>query len=132
MKTRILKTMLIFETMVIILIFVWIFFDVATGNNRTEVLREISPGGGYVLLIQELGEPSSFYAIDRLKVTLYENSSHEHYYAEFRVDVSTGGGPAEFDIEWMEDGVQIVLYGNKAQYYFLPFKTFEDANRFPQ
>ena len=79
MKTRILKTMLIFETMVIILIFVWIFFDVATGNNRTEVLREISPDGGYVLLIQELGEPSSFYAIDRLKVTLYENSSHEHY-----------------------------------------------------
>lgn len=46
MKTRILKTMLIFETMVIILIFVWIFFDVATGNNRTEVLREISPDAG--------------------------------------------------------------------------------------
>ena len=41
---------------------------------------------------------------------------------EFRVDVSTGGGPAEFDIEWMEDGVQIVLYGNKAQYYFCRLK----------
>lgn len=101
----------------------------ADDNNKTELLREISPDGNYVLRIDELGEPNSFYKIDYIQVTLYENDNSYHYYADFIADVSTNGGHAKYEIEWLEDGVQIVLTGHMSQYYILPFKTLEDSDK---
>lgn len=128
MKIRTMKIILIIQFAVIALILMWIFLDVKDGNNKTELLREISPDGKYVLLIEQLGKPG-FYAIDRIKVTLYENNTQEHYGATFRVDISTGGGSAKYEIQWLEYGVQIILSGARSEYYILPFKTLEDSKR---
>lgn len=51
------------------------------------------------------------------------------YTALFEVDISSGGSYAKYAVEWLEDGVQIILSGHKSQYYILPFKTLEDADR---
>lgn len=138
MKAKILKTLLIFESAVIVLTLVWIFYELATCNNKTELLCEISPDGNYVLLIQEIGRHSlvfsgSIHAIDRIKVTLYENNSHFlHYGASFKADISTRSGSAKYEIEWLEDGVRIVLSGYKSEYYILPFRTLEDSEKHSQ
>ena len=128
MKVRTLKILLIIQFVVIVLILMWIFGDVKDGNNETELLREISPDGNYVLLIEKLGNPG-FFAVDRIKVKMYENNTQEHYGVTFRVDISTGGGSAKYEIEWLEYGVQIILSGARSEYYILPFKTLEDSKR---
>ena len=126
MKTRTMKILLIIQFLVIILLLMWIFSD-EDGNNKTELLREVSPNGDYVLLIEELGTPT-FFSEDRIKVTLYENNnSHEHYSAMFHVDILTGEGTAHYGIEWLEYGVQIILSGAESHYYILPFKTLDDS-----
>ncbi|MCM1056087.1 MAG: hypothetical protein NC517_00545 [Firmicutes bacterium] len=132
MKRKILKGILIFEFAVIVALLVWIIYQLATCNNKKELLREISPDGNYVLLIQEIGKPSivfsgSFHVIDSIKVMLCENDCYYHYGASFRVDIYTRNGSYEYEIEWMEDGVQIVLSGYESEYYILPFKTLEDS-----
>ncbi|MCM1056086.1 MAG: hypothetical protein NC517_00540 [Firmicutes bacterium] len=130
MKTRTLIRLLIIESAVIVRLLTWTFGE-GTGGNRTELLRETSPDGDYVLLIEELGTPSSFfYSLDRIQVTLCENSSHEYYCASFRADIPTRGDTAEYEIQWMEDSVQIILSGHESQYYILPFKTLEDSTMF--
>ena len=131
MKAKTLKTLLIIETTVIVLILMWVFYEVARSNNKTELLREVSPDGKYVLLIQELGKPSpvfsgSFYTIDRIKVVLFENNNKEHYSAMFNADIPTDFVSVQYEIGWLEDGVQIVLSGFETQRYILPFKTLED------
>lgn len=130
MKTRTLIILFIIESVVMVRLFMWTFGEGKDGNNKTELLREISPDGDYVLLIEELGKPvlySKYYASDRIKVTLYENNSHENYCESFRVEISTCGDTAQYEIEWLEDGVKIVLSGFESDYYYiLPFKTSED------
>lgn len=133
MKAKILKILLFIESTVIRLILIWIFYELATCNNRTELLREISPDGNYVLLIQEIGRPSlvfsgSFHAIDCVRVTLFENNDQFlHYGVSFEADISTHSGSAQYEIEWLEDGAQIVFSGYESDYYYiLPFKTSED------
>ena len=128
MKTRTMKILLTIQSLVIILLLIWIFFEVKNSNNKTELLREISPDEDYVLLIEELGKPTFFlFSINRIKVTLHENNSNKHYVATFRVDVLTQKGTIHYAIEWLEDGVQIILSGAESYYYILPFKTLEDS-----
>ena len=131
MKTRFLKFLLIIQFVVIVLILMWIFFEVKGGNTKTELLRVISPNGDYELLIEKLGKPTFFlFPIDRIRVYLYENTNNqERYVVTFRVDVRTEGGTADYNIEWLEDGVQIILSGVEYHYYILPFKTLEDSKR---
>ena len=131
MKTRTLKILLMIQSVILILIFTWIFFQIKDAKKETELLREISPDGNYEFLIKELGKPTFFlFPIDRFRVYLYENTNNkEHYVVSFRVDVRTGGGVADYKIEWLEDGVQIVLSGLESHYYILPFKTLEDSKR---
>ena len=128
MKPRILKTLLIIEFVIIVLIFMWIFFLIKDGKKETELLREISPDGNYELVIEEWGKPTFFlFPIDRIEVYLRENTyNQERYVATFRVNVRTGGGVAGYKIEWLENGVQIILSGVENHYYILPFKTLED------
>jgi len=125
MKERTMKTLLIIQLMVIVLIVKWIIPN-GDEKNKTELLREISPDGDYVLLIEELG--TAVFTYDCIKVTLYENSnSPEYYSASFWVDVHTGGGNAHYGIEWLEDGVQVILSGSESDYYILPFQTSGDS-----
>lgn len=130
MKTRTLIILFIIESVVMVRLFMWTFGEGTDGNNKTELLREISPDGDYVLLIEELGKPvlySKYYASDRIKVTLYQNNSHENYCESFRVEISTRGDTAQYEIEWMEDGVRIVFSGWESDYcYILPFKASEN------
>lgn len=126
MKIRTMKTLLIIQFVIIVLIVKWIL---PNGNvkNKTELLREISPDGDYVLLIEELGKPV-FSHCDSIKVTLYENNnSHDYYSASFEDQILGDGGTANYEIKWLEDGVQIILSGGRAYYYILPFKTLEDS-----
>lgn len=131
MKPRVLKTLLIIQFVVIALILMWFFYELIAGNKETELLREISPDGNYEFLIKELGKPTFFlFPIDRFRVYLCENTNNkERYVVSFRVDVRTGGGTADYKIEWLEDSVQIVLSGLESHYYILPFKTLEDSKR---
>ena len=131
MKTRTLKILLMIQSMVLVLILTWIFFKIKNANKETELLREISPDGNYELLIKELGKPTLIlFPIDYISVYLYENTNNqERYVVNYFVDIRTGGGMADYKIEWLEDGVQIVLSGLESHYYILPFKTLEDSKR---
>lgn len=122
MKTGTMRILFVIQLVVIILIVKWIMPG-GYGKNSTELLRETSPDSGYVLLIEELREStlSKGYVIE---VTLYENgNSPECYSASFWADVHTGGGSVHYGVEWLEDGVQVILSGTESYYFILPFKT---------
>ena len=122
MKTGTMRILFVIQLVVIILIGKWIAPS-GYGKNSKELLRETSPDSGYVLLIEEVGE-STFSTYYTIEVTLYENSnSPECYSASFRDDVHTGGGSVHYGIEWLEDGVQVILSGTESDYFILPFKT---------
>lgn len=91
-----------------------------------ELLRETSPDGGYTLVITRIAEPDFPFGDDHLKVKLFEVTakSIDSYSATFKADVSNDGAPAAYQIEWLEDGVQVALIGSEqpTAYYILPFK----------
>lgn len=128
MKPRTMKILLVVQFVAIVLIVKWIIPDGNGGNNKTELFREISPKGDYILLIEELPNMFISPSTKRVEVTLYENNNrHEHYSATFDVDFFIGNRNADYGIEWLEDGVQIILSGVESRYYILPFKTLEDS-----
>lgn len=137
MKIRTMKILLVVQLVVIVLIVKGIIPDVVRGiipngdvKNKTGLLREISPDGNYVLTIEERGKPVFFFYPDCIRVYLRENTTSVRRYAVmFHVDIVTGGSTARYEIEWMEDGVQIILSGKESHYYILPFKTLEDAGK---
>lgn len=54
---------------------------------------------------------------------LYENTNNqERYVVDFFAGIHTGGETADYKIEWLEDGVQIILSGVESHYYILPLK----------
>lgn len=127
MKSRIFKVLLSIETFIIVLEVLWFCFAFIT-NGKTELLRETSPNGDYLLVIQELGEPGWAFGSDHLRVLLYEKKSAHFYKVSFDADVANNGMHASFEVEWMEDGVQIALKGceQPTAFYILPFKTLPD------
>lgn len=85
MKTGTMRILFVVQLVLILLIGKWISPG-GYGETRTELLRETSPDGGYVLLIERLGEAA--FSSDHIEVTLYENSGvPECYSASFWVDV---------------------------------------------
>lgn len=127
MKSRVFKVLLSIETFIIVLEVLWICFALIT-SGKTELLRETSPNGDYLLVIQELGEPGWAFGKDHLRVLLYEKNSAHFYKVSFDADVANNGMQAAFEVEWMEDGVQIALKGceQPTAFYILPFKTLPD------
>lgn len=127
MKARVFKVLLSIETIIIVLEVLWFCFAFIT-NRKTELLREASPNGDYLLVIQELGTPGWPFGKDHLRISLYEKKSAHFYRVSLDADVSNDGGRASFEVEWLEDGVQIILKGSEQPdaYYILPFKTLED------
>lgn len=100
--------------------------------KETELLREVSPDGKFSVLIQEIGKPDFPFGSDHIGVTLFEKRSKEHsfkpyYRVAFDADIPTDGTKAGYRLEWLDDGVQVILKGERGReyYYILPFKTLE-------
>lgn len=128
MKSKILKILLCIETAILLLFAVYIAVCVWT-SGKTELLREYSPDGNYVLTIERLGEPDWPFGSDHLRIRLYENTDKEQYYrVSFEADVANDGGYGNYEVEWLDEGVQIALSGEEqpTAYYILPFKTLDN------
>lgn len=127
MKSWAFKILLSIETLIIVLEVLLFCFALIT-NGKTALLWETSPDGDYLLIIQELGEPGWPFGDDTLRISLYGSKSVHFYRVSLDADVANNGMQASFEVEWLEDGVQIVLMGceQPAAYYILPFKTLPD------
>jgi len=127
MQKRTMKRLLIIEFMIIVLLLMYIFWEIKYNTDNVELLHEISPDGDYVLIIEEFGKPVFPFYPALIKVIFY---SHEQSYSVvFNVDVVTRDGTVQYGIEWLEDGVRIILSGKESHYYILPFKTLEDSRK---
>jgi hypothetical protein len=127
MKSKILKILLCIETTILLLFAVYIAICAKT-SGKTELLREDSPDGNYVLIIERLGEPDWPFGSDHLRISLYEDADKGQYYVSFKANVASDGGYGNYEIEWLDEGVQIALSGEEqpTAYYILPFKTLDD------
>lgn len=125
MKKIVLKILFVLETLVIVLELFFLYVSVLI-NGNTELLRECSPDGKYVLCITELGTPDFPYGSDHLEIELYE-SAYPARSVSFRADVRSGGTRAGYKVTWLEDGVQIALIGKNTTYYILPFNASEEG-----
>ncbi len=127
MKSKVLKTAFCIETIIIIVFIIWFSFSIRV-ENTTELLRETSPNGDYVIVINEKGEPDWPFGADHIEVRLFENTGGDGYRISFEADVHSDGGHAGYKVEWLDDSVQIVLSGKEqpTAYYILPFKTMND------
>ncbi len=127
MKQRILKILILIETLIIVSAVLWSCF-VFVNSKKTELLRETSPDGDYLLIIQEMGTPDWPFGADHLNISLYEQKADPKYRVSFQADVSNDGCTADYEIEWLEDSVQIALIGSEqpTAYYVLPFKTLNE------
>lgn len=127
MKQRALKIFLVIETAILLLFAIYFVVCVCT-SGKTELLREYSPDGSYILYIERLGEPDWPFGSDHLRIVFYEDTDNGQYYrASFEADVANDGGYGNYEIEWLDEGVQIALSGEEqpTAYYVLPFKTLE-------
>lgn len=126
MKSKTLKILLGIQTAIILLFVIWFAFCIKVGETR-ELLRETSPNGNYVIVINEIGEPDWPFGADHIEVRLFENMNVNGYRVSFEADVHNDGGHAGYKVEWFDNGVQIALSGEEqpTAYYFLPFKTLE-------
>lgn len=148
MKQRTLVTLLIIET--VILAFVLLGKGTSGYENtqnagddstniswnvsgQTEIFREESPDGKYTLKIDEIGTPDFPFGNSYLEITLFEMPPEDerpglYYCASFKADVANDGARGEYEIEWLNDGVQIILSGEEqpTAYYILPYKTLEE------
>ena len=127
MKSKVLKIAFCIETIIIVVFIICFLFSVRA-ENTTELLREISPNGDYVIVINEKGEPDWPFGADHIEVRLFENTGGDGYRISFEAEVHNDGGRAGYKVEWLDDSVQIVLSGEEqpAAYYILPFKTMND------
>lgn len=126
MKTRTMTILIFVQLVITVLLLKWIIPDDNDSGSKTELLREISPDGDYVLLI-ERDVPMSE-SIESVEVTLYENTNNdERYSASFEAEILKGKKNADYKIEWLEEGVQVILSGVISDYYILPFKTLENS-----
>ncbi len=123
MKNKVIKTLLLFETLLIMLVVLYGCFSFVKGKE-TELFRENSPNGDYVLCISEIGTPDWPFGKDHLYIMFYEKDNVANYRISFFADVANNGVQAGYQVEWLDEGVLIVLKGSEQPdaYYILPFK----------
>lgn len=131
MKTDKKTVLLIAETVILVVVLIFGCFLYLVDFKNTELLREASPDEKYMLVIWEVGEADFPFGDDHIKVTLYEVTPQQKfpfYTVSFTAAVANDGAPASYQVEWLEDGVQIALIGEEqpTAYYVLPFKTLND------
>lgn len=125
LKEKVLKIVVAIETLVIVLEFLWLGVCLCIALNKdTELLRESSPDGKYILRIEEIGRPIWPFGADHLEIRLFESDAPENR-VSFSADVRNGGARAGYEVTWLEDGVQIALIGKSTAYYILPFHASE-------
>lgn len=153
MKQKILVILVIIETAILVLVLLNYYTELKNKNNiqnsednnissdldmsgKTEIFREASPDGNFVVYIEEIGVPDFSFGKAHLQVTLFEvipedESPGVYYRASFQADVANDGAPADYEIEWLDNGVQIALIGSEqpTAYYILPFRTLDDMNK---
>ena len=130
MKTKTLKILLVVEFVITVFVLYILLSAFRERGLGDELFREFSPDGKYELVIEGKTAPnglnSAFYLF---KEKLYENKAENPYIVWFRAQISAPGGPPIYEVEWIEGGVRIGLYGYGNYDYILPFKTAEDAER---
>lgn len=133
MKTKTLKILLVVEFLITVLILYCLLSAFRERRVGDELFREFSPDGEYELVINGMTAPNGLYsAFSYYKVMLYEAKAQNPYRVWFCTEFPASRGRLEYEVEWLEDGVKIGLYGNMFEPYdyILPFKTSEeDADR---
>ena len=118
MKPKTLKILLLIQSVAMVLVLGWLCLEIIISSERTTLICENSPDGAYTLLVHKSSKILLFHPIDHIQVVLCDNDSVG--YKAFDVDISDF---ARCEIEWEEDGVRIVLHGQEALYYTLPFRV---------
>ncbi len=130
MKRLSMRVLLVVESLILLFVAIYIIYCTIS-NGRNELFREESTDGKYRLIISELGTPDWPFGKDHLRVTLYGiGQDNQNYRTSFKADVANNGMRAEFDVEWKQDGVKIILYGAEqpTAYYILPYEDKDTNN----
>lgn len=125
MKNMILKVIVLIETLVLILCILYVFLAIIR-SGKTELLRETSPNGEYILTITEIGLPDWPFGKDHLAINFFDKDDFATYRISFSSDVANDGCKAGYEVEWLEEGVLIMLKGSEqpTAYFILPYKEF--------
>lgn len=128
MKGKILKIFFIIENLVLAFALILCLL-LADSNKTTELFREYSPDREYILYITEIGTPAWPFGADRVRITLYKSEFPDQS-VSFLADVRNDGARAEYEVTWLDNGVQIALSGEEqlTSYYILPFKTLSESS----
>lgn len=128
MKGKILKIIFIIENLILAFALILCFL-LSDANKITELLRESSPNQEYILYIGEIGTPAWPFGADRVRITLYKSEFPDQS-VSFLADVRNDGARAEYEVTWLDDGVQIALSGEEqlTSYYILPFKALSESS----
>lgn len=126
MKSKALKIAFCLETIVLVVLIVLIFFSVRT-KRTTELLRETSPNGDFVIVVSEKGEPDWPFGPAHVEVSLFETGD-SGYRVSIESEVHNDGGHAGVQVAWLEESVQIVLSGKEQPdaAVLLPLRTLTD------
>jgi len=129
MKRKKLPKLLTVEIILLVLILSFTFFRWWTRYAQKELVREVSPDGRYTVQLLQDGMPAFPFGPDHISVTLFENTFERdsYYRVSFSATVANDGAPAEYEIEWLEDGIKVTLRGREQPeaVYILPFETIE-------
>ena len=118
LDTPLLAAGYLIQSVAMVLALGWLCLEIIISSERTTLICENSPDGAYTLLVHKSSKILLFHPIDHIQVVLCDNDSVG--YKAFDVDISDF---ARCEIEWEEDGVRIVLHGQEALYYTLPFRV---------
>lgn len=114
MKKKVLTVVLSIESVLLVLAVLFIIV-LAGGDKNTEqttLTQENDPTGRYAVTVWRIGEPTWSFGPDRLKVQLFDTENPEEN-VSFEADVKSDGAYATYEIEWVEDGAKITLYGSE-------------------
>ena len=122
MKTKHLILLLVIQTVVIVLVLLWIIPNPRRSRYHSELLREQSPDGGYVLVIEE-DKNSLGYSYRDIRIIICENGSDSSgYTASMDVSVHVGNNPMNFEVEWGQGEVCLNITGANSFQIILPLK----------
>ena len=122
MKTKYLILLLVIQTVVIVLVLLWIIPNPRRSRYHSELLREQSPDGGYVLVIEE-DKNSLGYSYRDIRIIICENGSDSSgYAASMDVSVHVGNNPMNFEVEWGQGEVCLNITGANSFQIILPLK----------
>lgn len=122
-----LKTLVVIETVLIVLMLIIGFFAFKLAYEKTELFREVSPNGDFTIVVQRRGMIDWPFGDDHLRVYLGNNEGSSYFHMAFLADVANNGAPAGYKVEWLDDAAKITLSGNEQldAVYILPFWELE-------